>query len=252
MDFENPKFKEVFFNIYNALSRGGPGGTASTQKAFEMMRELPVDLKILDVGCGPGKQTLDLAGMTKGEIIAIDNHSPFIDRLSAKIQTRGLGQRITAMNADMFHLEFPKEHFNVIWSEGAIYQMGFENGIRTLGEFLKPGGYFAVTEAVWLKPNPPQELKKNWAQEYPDMKNIAENIKIIQQCGYQLAGYFTLPNSDWLDDFYIPMQARIAVVKERYQNDTEAMDLMPRFENEITIFNKYSDYFGYEFFIFRK
>ncbi|MCK5241309.1 class I SAM-dependent methyltransferase [bacterium] len=252
MDFSNAKFKEVFFAIYNDLPRGGPGNYASTEKAYALMSALPKNPKILDIGCGPGKQTLDLAGISKGEIMAVDNHQPFVDRLNAAAKAAGLEHRVRAQNADMFKLDFPTEYFDVLWSEGAIYQMGFENGLKTLGKFLKKGGYLAVTEAVWLKADPPQEIKDNWAAEYPAMTDVSECLARINNCGYRIQGNFTLPQEAWLDDFYTPMQEKIAEVKERYQADPEAMDMMPCFENEITLFHKYSDYFGYEFFVAQK
>ncbi|MBN1594765.1 class I SAM-dependent methyltransferase [candidate division FCPU426 bacterium] len=252
MDFDNPKFKELFFNIFNEMPRGGPGNAASTRRAYALVRNLPAKPRILDVGCGPGKQTLDLAAVSAGEIIAIDTNQHFIDRLEQVVQKLGLSSRIRAHNADMNCLDFPERHFDIIWSEGAVYQMGFENGLRTLGRFLKPGGYFALTEAVWLRPDPPRELRENWDAEYPDIKDVAANLEIISKCGYVLVEHFILPPTAWWDEFYAPMQMRIAQVRRECRADPETMRLIPVFENEIAIYQKYSDYFGYAFFVMRK
>ena len=252
MDFENKKFRKIFFEIYEHLPRGGPGDAASTRKAYALTKGLPGHPKILDVGCGPGRQTMDLARISPGEIVAVDNHPPFLERLKAAARRAGLHERIRAEEADMFHLPFEQEAFDLIWSEGAVYNLGFENGLRVLGTFLRPGGYLAVSEAVWLKKDPPEELKAHWEAEYPAITDIPENLAMIDKCGYVLMGNFTLPKSSWRDDFYTPMAARIAEVKKRYQHDQEVMEMMPYFQNEIEIYKKYSDYFSYEFFVMRK
>ncbi|MCK5219901.1 methyltransferase domain-containing protein, partial [bacterium] len=236
MDFENEKFRKIFFEIYEHLPRGGPGDAESTGKAFALIKNLSGHPEILDVGCGPGRQTLDLARISPGKIVAVDNHLPFLERLKAAAQRAGLQERVRVEEADMFHLPFEKEAFDLIWSEGAIYNLGFENGLRILGAFLKPGGYLAVSEAVWLKKHPPKELKAKWDEEYPAITDIPENLTMIGKCGYVLLGNFTLPKSSWMDDFYTPMEARIVEVKKRYQHDQEVMDMMPYFQNEIEIY----------------
>jgi len=113
----------------------------STRKALSLLTELPPQPLILDIGCGPGMQTIELARCTNGTIIAIDTHQPFLEKLKQQAQAEELSDKITAINMSMFALEFEAKSFDAIWSEGAIYIMGFEQGLRACQPLLKPGGY---------------------------------------------------------------------------------------------------------------
>ena len=130
----------IFFEIHKDLTREGPGDSQSTRQAISLLKDLPVHPLILDIGCGPGMQTLDLAAYTSGEIIAVDTHQPFLDQLQRRIEIKGLAERVHLANVSMFDLKFPEQNFDVIWSEGAIYIIGFENGLRTWRRLLKHGG----------------------------------------------------------------------------------------------------------------
>lgn len=187
----------IFFEIHTDLARGGPGDRLSTQQAFALMSDLPANLLILDTGCGPGMQTFDLAEISTGKIIAIDTHQPFLDQLRACIDARGWSDRIQVVNGSMFALNFPTHSVDILWSEGAIYIIGFEHGLKTWRALLKPGGYLAVTEISWLQPDPPEEVYSFWMAEYPGMRNIEQNCKILQAAGYREAGHFSLPPASW-------------------------------------------------------
>lgn len=51
------------------------------------------------------------------------------------------------------------------------YFVGFESGLAKVKEFVKPGGYVAVSEAVWLEADPPQEVIELW-KEYPEIDTV--------------------------------------------------------------------------------
>ena len=48
----------------------------------------------------------------------------------------------------MDNLPFQNEELDLIWSEGAIYNIGFERGMNEWNKYLKKGGFIAVSEAV--------------------------------------------------------------------------------------------------------
>ncbi|DAC73447.1 MAG TPA: SAM-dependent methyltransferase [Thermoplasmata archaeon] len=243
---------EYFYELFTGLPRGGPGDNVSTQKAFGYLKNLPPKPRILDIGCGPGLQTLELARISKGNIIALDNHQPFLDRLMQNAAKEGLRKRVIPKNQSMLELDFKESSFDIIWSEGALYIMGFQHGLKRCKQLLKKKGYLVVTEAVLLLPNIPKPLQSFWDKEYPDIKDVNGNIILIQNEGYDLAAHFTLPKSSWIDEYYSPMEKRIQELKKKYDDNTAALQVFEKCEKEIKIYQTYSDFFGYEFFIMQK
>jgi SAM-dependent methyltransferase len=242
---------DLFFEIHQDLPREGPGDKFSTAKAFSLLKGLPPNPLILDIGCGPGMQTLDLTEETNAKIFAVDTHQPFLARLKNQTLTGCLENRIAVINASMFDLPFIANQFDCIWSEGAIYIIGFEKGLRTWREFLKPGGCLAITEISWLKPDPPQELLSYWMSAYPAMRSIPENLKIIQASGYHDLGHFTLPSSSWWTDYYTPIEKRLGLLREKYRDAAEANLWLEAERQEIDMHRKYSDWYGYVFYVLK-
>jgi SAM-dependent methyltransferase len=243
----------LFFEVMEDMPRGGPGDPAATLRALGLIPHLPPRPRILDLGCGPGQQTLTLAGHTDGHVTALDNHAPFIERLRRRASELGLGERVRAVVGDFLALDLPERSFDLIWSEGAIYLIGFERGLKEWGRFLEPGGFLAVSEAVWLRPDPDEELKAYWRREYPAMTDVSGCLDIIRARGYETLGHFTLPVSVWWDSYYTPMGHRLAVLKEKYRANEEALEVLRALErDEISFFRKTSDFWGYEYFVCRK
>ena len=242
----------IFEEIHEDLPREGPGCSQSTRRAFESLQYLPPHPRILDLGCGPGRQTLVLAGLTDGQILAVDSHRPFLTRLEEQARESSLGTRIQTMKADMRALPFKDGSFDLIWAEGAIYLAGFETGLRAWRRFLKLGGQVAVSELTWLQDTVPDEARSYWAENYPAMQNTQENIRSVNRAGYQLVDWFVLPESAWWDDYYRPIQARINVLREKYWGNVEAIRQLDSEELEIKIFADYSQYYGYVFYVMHK
>ena len=116
------RLMEVFFDVQGDLPRQGPGDDASTLKVIALCGELPNAPSILDIGCGPGAQTIALAQALPDAIItAVDIHAPYLDQLRNRAEGT---DRITTKEADMAALPFEPSSFDVLWSEGAAYIMG--------------------------------------------------------------------------------------------------------------------------------
>jgi len=240
---------EFFFEIHKDLPREGPGDTESTRRAYRKCVMLPERPVILDVGCGPGAQTLDLAAVSDGIIHAVDTHQPFLERLQQKVKQQGLEDRVIVSKQSMRSLNFPVDHFDLIWSEGAIYIMGFEAGLRSWKPLLKPEGYIAVTELSWLRADPPDEIKNFWQSGYPGMKSLEENLKIIHSCDYNLIDNFVLPTTSWTEEYYRPMQVRIDMLRTKYHDDLKLQKFLDEEQAEIDLYNKYHPWYGYVFYI---
>ena len=242
---------EYFYELYSGLPRGGPGDNFSTRKAFSFMTDFPLKPLILDIGCGPGMQTIELAKLTRGTIFALDNYQPFLDKLMNNARIEEVQKNIIPKLQSMHEMDFEKETFDIVWSEGALYFLGFKNGLMKCHRLLKPGGYLAVTEAVYLKDNPPQPVIDFW-EEYSDITDIQANLDVINNSGFEIISHFTLPNSSWTEDFYDPMEKQIRILKEKYMDNKKALDVFETMQKEIDVFKKYSEYFGYEFFVMKK
>lgn len=252
MNEPSPRFWNIFFEVYEALPRQGPGNRTSAARALSFCGDLPPSPKVLDLGCGVGGQTLQLAELTSGSIVAIDSHAPNIERLKAAVAEHGLSQRVCAMVGDMAHPEQPLESFDLIWSEGALYNIGIANALRICHGLLRPGGYLAFTDAVWRKENPPPEVKASFELDYPTMGWADDVVATIKTCGFEYLSRFTLPDEAWWNDFYTPMQHRIKELRGKYDNDAEALSMLDQIAQEPEMHRRYSDYYAYEFFVVRR
>ena len=240
----------IFFEIHQDNPQEGPGDYASTRRAFSLLKGLPPLPLILDAGCGPGRQTFDLCRLTGGSVVAVDFHRAYIDALQHKSKMLGLTRRITALSGDMANLPFRPRTFDVIWSEGAVYNIGFKAGLKMWKPLLKKGGYAAVTEVAWLRSDIPDELKAFWNSAYPQIQEIAGNIADLQATGYEPIGNFTLPESAWWD-YYGLIEKRVTLLQAKYKGNRGAQEVLEAETQEIDLYRKYSKYYGYVFFIAR-
>lgn len=239
---------DIFYEIHQDLPREGPGRNEYTKKAFRML--FPLDKpRILDVGCGPGGPTLELARLSQGQIIGLDIHQPYLDRLARKIKQAGLSDRVEAVNCSMFEMDFPDESFDIIWAEGSIFIIGFERGLKEWRRFLKPNGFLVVHEMAWLRPDPPQEIHDYWKESYPGISTVPENLEQIRGCGYDLIGHFTLPEDAWWVEYYGPLEERIQVLRKKHVDDCKALVVLDKEQREIDMFKKYHEWYGSAFFV---
>jgi SAM-dependent methyltransferase len=243
------KQQAVFFEVHSGLPREGPGDTASTRRAFARLRDLPARPRVLDLGCGPGAQTLELARLCAGEIFAVDNHGPFVEHLRRRALAEGLGDRVHPVLADMRSLPFEPGSFDLVWAEGSIYLLGFSRGLTEWRALLNERGHVAVTEVSWLKEKVPAELAAFWQEAYPGILSIPESQTAVREAGYELLASFTLPESAWWDPYYRPIEAKLPALEARYAGDPEALEVLAAERQEIALFRKYSDWYGYVFYV---
>jgi len=96
-----------------------------TRKAFRMLPKFHNPPRILDIGCGSGVPTMELARLSEGEVIGIDIDQPALDKLIKKTGKAGFSDRVQAINCSILGMSFPDESFDIIWSEGSIFVIGF-------------------------------------------------------------------------------------------------------------------------------
>jgi SAM-dependent methyltransferase len=243
--------EKLFFEVFEPLPRQGPGSRSSAKQALALCTGLPASPAVLDLGSGAGAQTFHLAELTTGTITAIDNHAPNIKRLRVEVTERGLGERIHPLVGDIGKPDHEPASFDLIWSEGALYNIGIEEALRLYYPVVKPGGYFAFTEAVWRKDNPPPEVKAAF-EDYAGMGSARDVLAKIEMSNFSLVDHFTLPDEDWWDDFYTPMQRRIEELRDKYAGDAESLAALDEIAREPELHRRHSDYYGYEFFVVRR
>lgn len=244
---------DLIIDFHQNSERQGPGSEAATLKALDFI-DLPRQshLKIADIGCGAGGQTITLAQHLNCQITAVDLFPAFLEELNEKSAKSGLQEKIKTLAASMDDLPFSEDEFDVIWSEGAIYNIGFEAGVRKWKDYLKPGGYLAVSEITWITHARPKEIEDFWLREYPEIDIASNKISILEDNGYILAGYFYLPQDSWVENYYQPMEARFEPFLERHNHAEMAKRIVQEYQEEMALYRKFKAFYSYGFYIARK
>lgn len=237
---------------FSYVERQGPGSPEVTIKALSFIDNLTQNAKIADIGCGTGGQTMVLAQNTPGTIIGIDLFPQIVDIFNQNATKLGLTDKAKAIVGSMDNLPFQDEELDLIWSEGAIYNIGFERGLTEWRRFLKKGGYVAVTEASWFTPERPAEIEQFWLDAYPEIDTIPSKVAIMQKAGYIPVATFILPENCWTEHFYAPQVPAQKLFMEKYADNLNAKRLVENLQHEAQLYARYKDYYGYVFYIGKK
>ena len=245
--------KKLLIDLHIEADRQGPGSHQATEKAIDFaIADRTIPLEIVDIGCGTGASTILLAQLLNANITAVDFLPQFLDVLRTKAAQLGVSDRITTLACSMQSLPFADEQFDVIWSEGAIYNMGFENGIQQWQRLLKAGGVLVVSEITWITAHRPAEIQAYWDKHYPEIGTASSKMKLLEDHGYTPLAYFALGDECWLENYYQPLQGRFQQFLARHHHSNDAFNLVAAEEQEISLFQKYRQYFSYGVYIARK
>lgn len=253
MSNENKSIHEFDFGLiceyYSSLERQGPGSPEVTLKALSFIDNLSDESRIADIGCGTGGQTMVLAQNAPGHITGIDLFPAFIDLFNLNAGKLNLQDRLKGITGSMDNLPFQNEELDLIWSEGAIYNIGFERGLNEWRKFLKPGGYIAVSEASWFTGERPDEINKFWNDAYPEIDTIPNKVAQMQQAGYVPVASFILPETCWTENFYAPQVRAQEVFLKKHAGNKTAEEFIANQRHEAQLYYKYKAYYGYVFYI---
>jgi len=220
--------KDILLEINHDLLREGLN--KYTRKAFQMLPKLEKP-RILDVGCGSGVPTLELAKLSEGQIIGIDIDQPLLDKLAKKIEEAGFTERVKIMKCSMLNMKFPDESFDIIWAEGSIFRIGFQRGLKEWRRFIKSKGFLVV---------------------HDEISNNTKKLELIPTYGYKLIDNFVLPGDVWWVEYYCPLEKRIQELRKKYGDDHAAIVILDKEQKEVDEFKKNPKYHGSVFFVMQK
>lgn len=245
---------DLLIDLHLPNPRQGPGGDAQTDLALRLTGlDLAAPLTVADIGCGTGAATLALAGLLpQAHITAVDFLAPFLTRLKQRCEAASVAGRVAPLQASMSALPFAEAQFDLLWSEGAIYNMGFENGVKSWRRFLKPGGLLVASELTWTTDTRPAELQAFWDAAYPEVATASDKIRVLERHGYSPVGYFVLPETCWRDAYYRPLQSGFSDFLRRHEHSEAAQAVVAEHEQEIALHEANSMYFSYGVYVARR
>lgn len=233
-------------------NRQGPGSPEATLKALSFINNLTVQSLIADLGCGTGGQTMVLAQHTPGSITGLDFFPEFIECFNRNAEKLNLQDRVKGVVGSMDALSFEKESLDLIWSEGAIYNIGFERGLNEWRKYLKTGGYVAVSESSWFTEERPAEIHDFWMSVYAEIDTIPNKVAQIQKAGYILVATFILPEYCWTENYFTPLVKAREIFSRQYAGNKTVEELMKFQHREAELYRKYKEFYGYVFYIAKK
>ncbi len=249
--FEEKDAEEYYFESFDGMERLAPGSSETTVEAISDI-DRKEEIKILDIGCGVGQHTMLMAQEIKNaKIIAIDNHSEYVDILNEKAKKKGIDDRLNAQCMSMFEMTFEEGSFDYIYAEGSIYIAGFENGLADWKKYLKDDGLLICSEISWITENPSKKAKKYWDEYYAQMEGITQNCEKATRQGYEVVRYFVLNRECWWDNYYQPLKKNIDEMLQKYKGET-VQGVVKELQEEIDMYNEHGDEYSYVFYIMRK
>ncbi|NLF43331.1 MAG: class I SAM-dependent methyltransferase [Bacteroidales bacterium] len=238
----------IIHDYFLSVGRQGPGNPEITLKALSFVDNLTEVSRIADIGCGTGGQTMVLAQNTTCKITGIDLCQDFITRLNQNAENNKLQDRVKGIVGDMKKLLFQEEELDLIWSEGSIYNIGFEHGLNEWRKFLKKGGYIAITENTWFTEKRPSEIEEFWQKAYPEIDVISNKVAQMQKAGYLPVATFVVPESCWTE-YYSVMQGTHDSFLKKHKGNKTAEEFIGYQQYESGLYQKYKAYYGYVFYI---
>ncbi len=220
--------KDILFEINHDRLRAN--FNKYTRKAFQMLPTLKKP-RILDIGCGSGVPTLELARLSMGEVIGIDIDQTRLNKFNIKIKEANLAHRVKTMKCSLKNMKFPNKSFDIIWAEGTTWIIGFQKALKAWRRFIKPNGFLVV---------------------HDELGDIDKKIELIFISGYKLIDKFFVPGDAWWNEYYHPLEKRIHELRKKYQNNPKILNVLDKEQREVEEYKKNPKYHGSVFFVMQK
>jgi len=241
--------RAALIELHAGLDRQGPGDEAFSRRMLSLLPRLPAHPRIADLGCGSGAGVLLLAEWSGARVTAVDSCDAFLAQLRRDAQACGLADRVRIVEADMGALDWPEASLDLLWSEGAAYNLTFAGALEAWRPLLDTGGVAVVSELSWFTDNPPAPLRAYWEAAYPAIGSEAENAARAAERGFEMLGIHRLPEAAWTRNYYGPLLERIETLRP---TASEALlQVIRETEEEIRMFREYAGKYGYAFYLMR-
>lgn len=157
--------------------------------AAHLLPFLEPGMRLLDVGCGPGTITLDLADrVSPGPVIGVDRDAGIVSEARSLLDARPTSD-VEFRTADAYSLDFDDESFDVVHAHQLLQHL--TDPVAALVEMrrvLRPGGVLAVRDGdyggfVWAPSDP---LLDRWLELYHD---VCHHNRADPDAGRHLLGW---------------------------------------------------------------
>jgi SAM-dependent methyltransferase len=251
VELEDPSEQiAALIELHQGLDRQGPGDAAFTRELLQRLPPLPAHPRIADLGCGSGGGALILAAHYQSVVRAVDLAAPFVEELRTRADQAGIGHLIESIVGDMGALDWSPGGIDLLWSEGAAYQLGFEAALRCWRPLLAESGVAVVSELSWFTNRPAAPALEYWQRNYPGMAGEAENNERAHRAGYRVLANHRLPSAPWWTNYYDPLRRRIDQLSAADSAPGPALRAaIQESLEEMALFERFSDHYGYTFYV---
>ena len=236
--------------LFGGMEKLGPGGNAHTLHVLRLLPEQRFDV-VVDAGCGAGRQTIVLAKELCTLVHAVDSYEPFLNDLTRRTKDAGIEDLVRAHCMDMKDIPSVFRHIDLLWSEGAAYNIGFSNALTTWRSAIRPDGFAVVSELSWLRQEVPEVVREFFLSGYPDMRSVQKNISAAKDAGYRYIQTYALPKEAWVDGYSNDILEPHAKALLNHP-DSSVREFAIETVKEIEVFERSEDSYGYVFYVLQR
>lgn len=244
---EQDKYIRALIDLHLGLERQGPGDTNFSKFILSKIKPLPTNPRIADIGCGTGVGALFLADKFRSKVRAVDFSREFLDELIDRAKQRGLEDLVEAIECDMGSLNWEPESIDLLWSEGAAYNLTFKGALDAWRPLMATNGIAVVSELSYFTSEMAESVRTYWQNAYPALATESENSKHAEASGFKILGIYRLPSKAWWGHYYDPLREKMNSFRD--SKDTIMQSVVKDTEEEMNLFEKYGDQYGYSFYI---
>jgi cyclopropane fatty-acyl-phospholipid synthase-like methyltransferase len=246
---EQEKYIKALIRLHSGLERQGPGDSDFSDYIINQLPELPPNPRIADIGCGAGAGALILAKKYHSKVKAVDFSRDFLDHMMHLARLEGLQDLIDPIECDMGSLDWEPGTIDLLWSEGAAYNITFEGALKAWRPFMAENGIAVISEMNYFSGNVPEIVAEYWNNAYPGIKTETKNVDLISTSGFEVLAIHRLPSKAWWDNYYDPLRENIMALEET--NDEAMQAVIHETEEEMKLFEEHHNDYGYTFYIMR-